>query len=169
MKIKYMVIDVDGVMTDAGIYYDVHGNELKKFSTRDAAGFFALREAGIEVIVLTGRECTATLKRMHDLKVDSVFQGVTNKKEWIVGYAEENNLSLEEIGYIGDDLNDLASMQIAGFAACPADSCKEIIDTADYISAKNGGQGVVRDVAEFLLENSGEWNDIIKRLFGAGV
>ena len=169
MKIKYMVIDVDGVLTDAGIYYDDYGNELKKFSTRDAAGFFALREAGIEVIVLTGRECKATLKRMQDLKVDSVFQGVTNKKEWIVGFAEENSLSLEEIGYIGDDLNDLASMQIAGFAACPADSCQEIIDIADYISMKNGGQGVVRDVAEYLLRNSGNWDKTIKKIYCSGI
>ena len=79
-SLKYIVIDVDGVMTDAGIYYDENGNEYKKFCTRDAAGFWALKQAGIKVIVITGRECEATRRRMTELGVDSLFQNINNKK-----------------------------------------------------------------------------------------
>ena len=77
--IEYIVIDVDGTLTDAGIYYDEHGNELKKFCTRDAAGFFAAKILGIKTIILTGRECAATLRRMQELKVDHIVQNVKDK------------------------------------------------------------------------------------------
>lgn len=167
--IQYIIIDVDGVMTDSGIYYDDSGNELKKFTTRDAAGFFALREAGIKVIVLTGRECPATVKRMKDLHVENLYQGVTDKKEWICRFAAENGVAKNEIGYIGDDLNDLGAMHTSGFTACPADSCSEVMSIADYVSSKNGGQGVVRDVAEYLLRKTGAWDKIIKNLYHSGI
>ena len=77
--IKYIVIDVDGTMTDGGIYYDENGNELKKFCTKDAAGFFIAKRVGIKTVILTGRECQATTKRMKELQVDYLFQNITDK------------------------------------------------------------------------------------------
>ena len=121
-ELSYLVIDVDGTLTDAGIYYDEHGNELKKFCTKDAAGFFAAKAIGIKTVVLTGRECVATARRMSDLKVDHVFQNVKDKQSFLLSFMEDNQLSKEQLGYIGDDLNDLLPMQLAGVKACPADS-----------------------------------------------
>ena len=167
--IMYIVIDVDGVMTDAGIYYDEHGNELKKFCTRDAAGFWALKRAGVEVLVITGRECYATRRRMKEIGVDNLFQNVKDKRTFLSKYMDENKIKKENIAYIGDDLNDYPSMQLCGFVYAPADSCNEIIQIADYISSVKGGSGVVRDVAEYILKEKGIWERMIAEVYGIGV
>jgi 3-deoxy-D-manno-octulosonate 8-phosphate phosphatase (KDO 8-P phosphatase) len=168
-RIKYLVVDVDGTLTDSGIYYDNNSNELKKFSTRDAAGFFAVKEMGIKTIILTGRESKATLKRMTELKVDFIFQNVKNKYDFLKKFMEDNRISKNEIGYIGDDLNDLAPMSLTGFIGCPADSCQEIKNIAHNISVLNGGQGAFRDIIEKELRKLGVWNEIIHKIFNSGV
>lgn len=168
-RIRYLVIDVDGTMTDAGIYYDEHGNELKKFCTRDAAGFFAARKAGIQILVLTGRSCAATESRMRELKADYLFQNVRDKKAFLEDFIRKQNLQKTELGYIGDDLNDLAPMKLTGYVACPSDSCREILETANYISPLKGGQGVVRDVVEQILRERKEWTNIISEIYEIGV
>ena len=150
-EIKYLVIDVDGTLTDSGIYYDENGNELKKFSTKDAAGFFFANFVGIKIIVLTGRECAATTKRMEELKVERFFQNVKNKAEFLHNYMNMEGIKKEQLGYIGDDLNDLKAMSLAGFVGCPADSCNEVKELADYVSPIKGGHGAVRDIVEHLL------------------
>lgn len=166
--IEYLVIDVDGTMTDAGIYYDENGNELKKFCTKDAAGFFAAHKVGIKIIVLTGRKCVATTKRMRELKVDFLFQNVNDKKSFLKDFMAKNQIHREELGYIGDDLNDLPSMYLAGFVACPLDSCSEIIEIADYVSKVRGGHGAVRDIIEYMLRRSGEWKKATSEVYGFG-
>ncbi len=168
-KLKLLVIDVDGTMTDGGIYYDECGNEWKKFCTKDAAGFFAAHNAGIKIMVLTGRECAATTKRMEELKVDYLFQNVRNKKSFLKEFLEENNIFEEELGYIGDDLNDLPPMELAGFVGCPYDSCVEIKKIANYVSPIEGGHGAVRDIIEHVLRASNEWNNAIKEVYGIGI
>lgn len=168
-EIKLLVIDVDGTMTDAGIYYDQNGNELKKFCTRDAAGFFAAHNVGIKIMVLTGRECTATTKRMTELKVDYLHQNIKDKVGFLRQFMINNKISSKEVGYIGDDLNDLSSMQLAGFVGCPADSSPEIISIADYVSPVNGGQGAVRDIIEHVLRKSSEWDKAISEVYGIGI
>lgn len=167
--IKYLVIDVDGTMTDAGIYYDNKGNELKKFSTKDAAGFFAAKEAGIKIIIMTGRECEATTRRMKELKVDYLFQGIKDKHSFLLEFIKTNNISKKSIGFIGDDLNDFASMLLCGFTACPADSCREIKNISTYISPVSGGKGVVRDVIEEYMRSIGLWDTIITKLYKSGI
>jgi 3-deoxy-D-manno-octulosonate 8-phosphate phosphatase (KDO 8-P phosphatase) len=165
-ELSYLVIDVDGTLTDAGIYYDEHGNELKKFCTKDAAGFFAAKAIGIKTVVLTGRECAATARRMSDLKVDHIFQNVKDKQSFLLSFMEDNQLSKEQLGYIGDDLNDLLPMQLAGFMACPADSCEEIKRIADYVSTVNGGHGAVREIIEHALRASGDWDSLVEKIYG---
>lgn len=167
--IKVLVIDVDGTMTDAGIYYDETGNELKKFCTKDAAGFFAARIVGIKTMVLTGRECAATTRRMKELKVDYLCQNVKDKALYLEQIMKQQGWKKEDIGYIGDDLNDLPSMRLAGFIGCPTDSCKEIKEVADYVSPIKGGYGAVRDIIEYILEESGEWKEAISEVYGVGV
>lgn len=169
LKTKLLVIDVDGTMTDAGIYYDEHGNELKKFCTKDAAGFFAAHQAGIKIMVLTGRKCEATTRRMTELKADYLYQNVKDKSGFLKQFMAENELDKDEIGYIGDDLNDLLPMKLAGFVGCPADSCPEVIEIANYVSSLNGGHGAVRDVIEHLLRESGAWENAISKVYGIGI
>lgn len=168
-KIKYLVIDVDGTMTDAGIYYDEHGNELKKFCTKDAAGFFAARRAGIKILVLTGRECAATTRRMGEMKVDFLVQNCKDKVPYLEGFLQEQGAGWEETGYLGDDLNDLPGMSRCGFAGCPADACAEVKERADYVSTVKGGYGAVRDIIEHMLRERGEWEELTAEIFGIGV
>ncbi len=166
-RIKYIVIDVDGTMTDAGIYYDKSGNELKKFCTRDAAAFFVAQKVGITIIIVTGRECEATQKRMTELGVKYLYQNIKNKKIFLEEFMKKNKIAKEELAYIGDDLNDLAAMQLAGFIGCPADSCKEVLACSDYVSSIKGGYGAVRDIVEHMLRKSGKWESVITEVYTA--
>lgn len=168
LRIKYLIIDVDGTMTDAGIYYDEHGNELKKFCTKDAAGFFAAQKVGIKLMVLTGRECQATTRRMQEMKIDYIVQNIKNKESYIKGFMAQNGISREELGYIGDDLNDLPSMKLCAFVGCPVDACEEVKAQADYIAEIKGGHGAVRDVISAMLKKRGEWEQVIDGLYGTG-
>lgn len=168
-EIKYLVIDVDGTMTDAGIYYDEHGNELKKFCTKDAAGFFAAHQAGMEILVLTGRECAATTRRMTEMKVDYLVQNCKDKVTYLKQFMEEKGITKDRLGYLGDDLNDLPGMQLCGFVGCPADACAEIKEYADYVAATKGGEGAVRDIIEYMLRVRDEWDWCVNRVYGIGV
>lgn len=141
MKVKYLIIDVDGTMTDAGIYYDEHGNELKKFCTKDAAGYYAAHAAGIKLMVLTGRECAVTTRRMKEMKFDYIVQKIRDKETYLKEFMRDNEILPEEVGYIGDDLNDLPPMMLCGFIGCPADACEEVKAKADYISDIKGDMG----------------------------
>lgn len=167
-RIKYLVVDVDGTMTDSGIYYDENGNELKKFCVKDGAGFFAAHRVGIKIIVLTGRECAATTRRMKDINVRYLFQNVKKKAAFLKSFMDENKIQKEELGYIGDDLNDYPAMKLAGYIGCPADSCQEVKKIADYVSNVKGGYGAVRDVIKHLLQESGEWEKAISDVYGMG-
>ena len=168
-RIKYLIIDVDGTLTDSGIYYDENGNELKRFSTRDAAGFFAAKEKGIKTIILTGRECAATIRRMEELKVDVLIQNCKDKVQYINEFMRDNGIHSEELGYIGDDINDYNSMKLCGFVGCPIDACDEVKTIADYVSPYRGGYGAVRDVISYILKERGEWIDAVNSVFEAGI
>lgn len=169
MNIKLLIIDVDGTMTDAGIYYDEHGNELKKFCTKDAAGFFAAHRVGIEIMVLTGRECAATTRRMKEMKVEYLFQNVKDKADFLKSFMAEKGLKKQDVGYIGDDLNDIPPMSLVGYIGCPYDSCIEIKEIANYISNVKGGYGAVRDIVEHMLRESRQWENAISAVYGIGV
>jgi 3-deoxy-D-manno-octulosonate 8-phosphate phosphatase (KDO 8-P phosphatase) len=165
--LTHIVIDVDGTLTDSGVYYDAHGNELKKFSTKDGTGFFIARAAGIKLIILTGRESNATFRRMTELKADIVQQNVKDKAAWLRGYMTDNGVDKAETGYIGDDVNDLPAMRLCGFVGCPADSCKEVKAIAGYVSPFCGGHGAARDVIEYLLTKDGLWSGCVERVYGS--
>lgn len=168
-QLKLIVIDVDGTMTDGGIYYDENGNELKKFCTKDAAGFFAIQWIGVEIMVLTGRECSATARRMSELKVDYLYQNVKDKLSFLKNFMKDNGITKEEIAYLGDDLNDFQPMQLVGYIGCPEDACEEIKKIANYVSSFKGGYGAVRDIIEHYLRETGEWENAIKSVYGMGI
>lgn len=168
-KIGYLIIDVDGTMTDAGIYYDENGNELKKFCTKDAAGFFTARQAGMKTMVLTGRECAATTRRMQEMKVDFLVQNIKDKLSYLEEFMCTEGIEYEQIGYLGDDLNDLEGMKRAGFAGCPADACEEVRMICDYVSSVQAGHGAVRDIITWLLKQRGQWESAVAQVYGTGI
>jgi YrbI family 3-deoxy-D-manno-octulosonate 8-phosphate phosphatase len=151
-RIKLLVLDVDGVLTDAGMYYGEKGEELKKFNTRDGKGIELVRQKGIKVAFITGERSLPVQKRAEKLSVDSLFQGVTDKITTLKELVNSNGMILENVAYIGDDINDLDAMKEAGFSATPADGARELKSIADYICLKNGGQGCVREVCDLLIE-----------------
>lgn len=169
MDLKYLVLDIDGTFTDGGIYYDENDNELKKFCTKDGAGIVCARVAGIKLVVLTGRECAATTRRMKELHVDHIFQNIKDKAAFLSDWMKENQIHKDEVGYIGDDINDLAPMALCSFIGCPADAAAEVKKIASYVSKVDGGHGAVRDVIEHILKEQGIWEDVIGKAFGAGV
>lgn len=169
MSLELFIIDVDGTMTDSGIYYDSLGNEIKKFSTRDAAGIFAVRKAGARVMTLSGRECPAVEKRMKELGVDYLYQDIHRKADFIKAFCDETGIGLQNTAYIGDDLNDLAAMKLCGFAGCPADSCPEVKKAADYVSSVPGGAGAVRDIVEYIYRRQGIWDKLMAALYETGI
>ena len=164
--VKYIILDVDGTLTDGGIYYDEYGNELKKFCTKDAAGIIAAKAVGLKIFVLTGRECFATTRRLKELNVDSLYQNVKDKAEWLSKWKAERNITKDSIGYIGDDLNDLSAMKLCGFIGCPADACEEIRCAATYVSHISGGNGAVRDIIEWYLKKNKLWDKAIYIIYG---
>ena len=120
--IRLLVLDVDGTMTDGGIYYDSHGTEIKKFAARDGAGLLIARSAGIKVMICTGRESEPVRRRAAELKLDYVYQNVRRKSDFLREFMAQNGYAKEEVAYCGDDINDLAAMNLCGFVACPADA-----------------------------------------------
>jgi 3-deoxy-D-manno-octulosonate 8-phosphate phosphatase (KDO 8-P phosphatase) len=164
-RISHIVTDVDGTLTDGGIYYDEQGNELKKFCTRDGAGFFAAQHVGIQLVALTGRESASVSRRMEDFQAAVVRQNVKHKHTWLHSYMHEHGIQREEIAYVGDDLNDIAAMRLTGFAACPHDACAEVKAEAHYVSGFKGGQGVFRDVVAFILKERGQWEEAVKAVY----
>ena len=162
---KLMVIDVDGTLTDGKIIYDENGNEMKEFSVRDAAGFFAAKAAGIKTMVLTGRECKATKRRLDELNVDYIFQNVKDKPSFLRRFCKEHALEKGDLGYIGDDLNDLEAMGMCGFVACPSDACAEVKEIANYVSDIKGGNGAVSNVIEHYLREKELWSNLVAEIY----
>lgn len=164
--IRVLVLDVDGTLTDGGIYYDSTGNEVKKFAAKDGAGLLIAHAAGIRVVICTGRECEAVRRRASDLKITDIYQNVGKKAPFLERFFAENGYAKEEIAYCGDDINDLAAMNLCGFVACPADATDLILDRADYVCARRGGEGAVRETVQKILQEDGRWKAAVQATFG---
>jgi 3-deoxy-D-manno-octulosonate 8-phosphate phosphatase (KDO 8-P phosphatase) len=167
MKITHLALDVDGTLTDGGIFINSEGVETKKFQAKDGLIIRVLPEIGIKTIILTGRASRLTQIRADDLHISYVLQGVVDKFTVLDDFLRERGEVFEQTAYIGDDLNDYAAMKRCGFKACPADAAAEIKAIADYIAPHPGVDGAVRDVCEELLRLSG-LRDAFLRLFKAG-
>ena len=167
--IKLLILDVDGTLTDGGIYYDATGNELKKFSVKDGAGLVALRRAGVQVMICTGRECEAVRRRAADLHLEYVYQNVGNKAAFLCDFFREHGLSREEVAYCGDDWNDLAAMALCGFVACTTDAADAMKARADYVCPQKGGEGAVRGAAEEILRREGRLESAVQAAFGCAI
>lgn len=167
--IRLLVLDVDGTMTDGGVYYDATGNELKKFAIKDGAGVALARAAGIRVMICTGRACAAVERRAADLQIDYVFQGISDKAAFLRDFMAENGYAKEETAYCGDDLNDLAAMALCGFVAAPADASPAVAARADYLCPRRGGEGAVRDAIEEILRREGKLAQAAHTAYGVEI
>lgn len=150
--IKMLLTDCDGCLTDGGMYYSEHGDELKKFNTRDGMAFAMLRQQGIITGIITGEKVELNRRRAEKMQIDELYMGEKDKLSAVKKLAEKYHISIEEIAYIGDDINDLPVLKAVGLACCPSDAVGEVRRAADYITAAKGGQGVVREVAEKIVE-----------------
>lgn len=153
-KIKLVVLDVDGTLTDGGVYIDSNGVETKKFNIKDGAGIVLAEKRGIEFMILTGRNSRCVEIRAKELNIKYVFQGIADKLTYLKHFMQDKGLSPCEVAYMGDDVNDIDCMHYVGFCACPSDAVVEVKEIADYISCNNGGSGAVRDFCDNLKRNN---------------
>lgn len=154
-KVKLFITDVDGVLTDAGMYYTESGDEFKKFNTHDGMAFQLLREAGIKTAIITSEETKIVERRAKKLKVDYLYQGKRDggKLQAAIEICKLEGISLDEVSYIGDDINCLELLSAVKHNACPANATKKIksIPGITLLETK-GGDGAVREWAEIILE-----------------
>lgn len=151
-NIRLFLTDCDGCLTDGGMYYSEHGDELKKFHTHDGMAFKLLRERGILTGILTGENVNLNRRRAEKLNLDILESGCLDKAAALRRICRERNISLEQTVYIGDDINDLEAVRLAGIGCCPADAVSGIKEAADMTAAARGGRGAVREIADFILK-----------------
>ena len=150
-RIRLFAMDVDGVLTDAGMYYSESGEELKKFNTRDGMGIKLLQRAGLITALITMEETKLVTRRAEKLAIPEVHQGARDKLAVMREMVARHGLTLQEVAYIGDDVNDLEALRAVGFSAAPADAMPSVLQAVHYICAKKGGEGAVREVADLIL------------------
>lgn len=152
LKVKLLVMDVDGTLTDGAMYYSANGEELKRFNTRDGMGISLLHRAGIQTAILTTENTQIVQARAAKLKIDNVILGSRNKRISLEELLKTLGFKTEEVAYIGDDVNDEPAIKMSGVSACPADAVEHIKGLVDFISQYPGGNGAVREFAELILK-----------------
>ena len=154
LDIKLFLTDCDGVMTDGGMYYSENGDEKKKFNTLDGMAFELLRNKGIKTGIITGENTDIVRLRAKKIKADEVFLGVKNKLDIVISLCKKYNISLKQVAYIGDDINDTAIIKNIGLGCSVPNAMPQVKKEAKYITIAGGGKGAVREVAEYILKNS---------------
>jgi 3-deoxy-D-manno-octulosonate 8-phosphate phosphatase (KDO 8-P phosphatase) len=161
-KIKWIIMDVDGVMTDGGIIFSSDKSESKRFHVRDGHGITLARKAGLKLGIITGRISDVVKRRAEELSMEAVYQGEYNKLISFEELKKEHSLSDEEIAYIGDDVQDAPVMKRVGFAAVVADGAAELDAVAHMRTKTKGGHGAVREFIEAILNAQGLYKNILK-------
>jgi N-acylneuraminate cytidylyltransferase len=151
-SIRALCVDVDGTLTDGGMYYSEQGESMKRFQTRDAMGMSLLRRDGVVLALVTSEDSPIVLRRAQKLEIEHVFLGVQDKESCLDRFLAEQRLRWEELAFVGDDLNDLGAFRRAGFAACPADAVPEVLRGAHHVCRNRGGRGAVREVCDLIRE-----------------
>jgi 3-deoxy-D-manno-octulosonate 8-phosphate phosphatase (KDO 8-P phosphatase) len=150
-RVKALVTDVDGVLTDGGMYYGPSGEAMKKFHTRDGMGIALLRKAGIRVAFITGEAVEIALRRAEKLKVEDCYLGIEDKWAAMEDFLAKHGLTAEEVAYVGDDVNDLPVLQRVGVAITVADGVDAVKKIAHGITSRRGGEGAIREIADAIL------------------
>jgi 3-deoxy-D-manno-octulosonate 8-phosphate phosphatase (KDO 8-P phosphatase) len=164
-RIKLLLLDVDGVMTDGRIIYLNDGGEAKAFDVKDGHGLKLVQRAGIKVGIITGRQSDIVARRAAELGIELVYQGAKDKMQPFMEILEKLGLKASEVAYVGDDLVDLPVMRLVGFSATVADASDDIKPYVDLVTSRPGGRGAVREVCDLLLKQSSLWTSVTSRYF----
>ncbi|MBK7815664.1 MAG: phenylphosphate carboxylase subunit delta [Rhodocyclaceae bacterium] len=160
-RVRLMAFDIDGVMTDGHLYFSPAGDELKAFFSRDGLGLKMLAKSGVKLAVITGRDSPIVSRRMENLDIALVRQGVEDKRATMAELLRDEGLDFCQAGYMGDDVVDLAVMAACAFSATVPDCHRLIRKQADYVAAAPAGSGAVREVCEFLLQAQDNWDSVM--------
>ena len=163
-KIKLLVMDVDGVLTDGRIVVDAQGKELKFFDVHDGFGLVLLRQAGIKTAILSARSSPAVTARAEDLKIDKIYQDAYPKTSAYERLIRELNCRDEQVCFMGDDLPDLPVLKRVGLAVAVSNAAGELKKIADHVTTRRGGAGAVREVVELILNAQGKWRNIVAQM-----
>lgn len=162
-KIKLLILDVDGVLTDGRIIYDNFGDEFKCFNVQDGLGFALLHASGIKAVIITAKRSKPVLRRAREMGVVKVYQNAWQKLKVYNHILNKFKLLDEEVCFIGDDLIDAPIMKRVGLAVAVANAVEEVKNCAHYFTRKEGGRGAVREVIEFILKSQNRWSELIER------
>jgi 3-deoxy-D-manno-octulosonate 8-phosphate phosphatase (KDO 8-P phosphatase) len=160
-KIKLLLLDVDGVLTDGRIIYDSKGRDAKFFDVHDGMGVYLLRKAGIPTLLITAKGSRAIRPRARDMHVEGVFENISPKTAILDKILDKYKVDPDQICFVGDDLVDLGLMKRVGFAVAVFNACPEIKQTASYVTLRYGGRGAVREVVEIILKAQGKWQEAL--------
>lgn len=160
-KVKLLLLDVDGVLTDGRIIYDSRGRDMKFFDVHDGLGVYLLKKAGIPTCLITAKGSRSIRPRARDMKVDAVFENISPKSAVLDKLLKKYQILPEQVCFVGDDLVDLGIMKKVGFPVAVFNACREIKEISAYITLKEGGRGAVREVAELILKSKGEWEKLL--------
>lgn len=158
-RIRALITDVDGVLTDGGMYFDRNGQALKRFNVKDGYIVRTMQESGVLMAWVTGDDSDITRARAARMGIDELHSGVDDKGQCVAALLARHGIAADEAVYMGDDLNDLPGMEQVGFCACPADASPEVLRHADLVTTAKGGEGAVREVCDLILE----WNRELDR------
>ena len=162
-RINLLVLDVDGVLTPGDVTYDDNGVQIKRFNVRDGLGIRLLQDFGIRVGIITGRKSSALRHRCENLGIPLLYQGVKDKTAALKEIWEITGASDTGTAFMGDDLPDLAVMEMVGYPIAVSDACPEILQCAKGVTAAKGGAGAVREVGDAILKAKGLWPEVLKR------
>ena len=164
-KIKLLLLDVDGVLTDGGIVMNDRGEEIKRFDVRDGHGIRLLLRAGVQVGLITGRNSKVVTHRARDLGIRIVYQQAYDKLEAYQEIKRKSGLSDQAIAYVGDDIVDLPILKRVGLAMAVKDGWPDLKRNVDYVTSNEGGRGAVREIAELFLKAQGKGRDLTRRYY----
>lgn len=162
-KIKVLLLDVDGVLTDGRIIYDSHGRDMKFFDVHDGMGVHLLKKGGIPTILVTAKSSKAIKPRARDMQVDAVFADISPKSAVLENILKKYKVTSDEVCFVGDDLVDLCLLKRVGFPVAVANAAEEIKKVSLYVTQKKGGRGAVREIAELLLKSQDKWQEVLSR------
>jgi 3-deoxy-D-manno-octulosonate 8-phosphate phosphatase (KDO 8-P phosphatase) len=163
-RIKLIVMDVDGTLTDGTLFVLPDGEEVKSYNVRDGLGILLAHLAGFKTAIITGKTSRALEKRAEKLRIDELYQGILDKKPVLEAILAKHGLTAEETAYIGDDLGDLAVIKSVGLAGAVADAHPEVKKNCHFISEQAGGRGAVREFIEFILDAQGKWGEVEEKV-----
>lgn len=160
-RVRLLLLDVDGVLTDGRIVYDSCGRDMKFFDVHDGLGVYILKKAGIKTILITAKGSRAIRPRARDMGVEEVFEDISPKSAVLDKILKKYRVSIDQVCFVGDDLVDLCLMRRVGFPVAVFNAAADIKQTAAYITVREGGRGAVREVAELILKSQGKWKEIV--------